>query len=46
MDYYKCEQCGKVFDEFEMNYAAAAIDKKELCKKCRKYLDLRGRNEV
>jgi len=36
MDYYKCEQCGKVFDEFEMNYKQAQIDKKCLCADCRK----------
>ena len=38
MDYYKCENCGIVFDEFEMNYAEACIDKEELCRKCRKEL--------
>lgn len=35
MDYYKCEQCGKTFDEFEMNYKAAQLDKKCLCRDCR-----------
>ena len=35
MDYYKCEQCGKTFDEFEMNYKAAQTDKKCLCGDCR-----------
>lgn len=34
-DYYKCERCGEVFDEFEMNYKEAQIDKKTLCRKCR-----------
>lgn len=34
--WYKCEQCGAAFDEFEMNYRAAMKDKKTLCKKCRK----------
>ena len=34
-DYYKCENCGKIFDEFEMNYKAAQIDKRELCRDCR-----------
>ena len=34
-DYYKCEKCSKVFDEFEMNYRASQIDKKELCRSCR-----------
>lgn len=38
MDKYKCERCGIIFDEFEMNYAEACIDKKELCRKCRKIL--------
>lgn len=36
MDYYRCEKCNKVFDEFEMNYRDAQIDKKTLCGKCRK----------
>lgn len=35
MDYYKCTNCGKVFDEFEMNYQEAQIDKKFWCSKCR-----------
>ena len=35
LDYYKCEECGRRFDEFEMNYAAAQEDKKCLCSKCR-----------
>lgn len=35
MDYYKCEDCGCVFDEFEMNYRDSQIDKKTLCRKCR-----------
>lgn len=34
-DKYKCENCGKVFDEFEMNYREAQKDKKCLCKDCR-----------
>ena len=37
-DYYKCEQCGKVFDEFEMNYRDAQLDKQCLCRECRKKL--------
>lgn len=36
MDYYKCENCGKMFDEFEMNFQAVQIDKKCLCDHCRK----------
>jgi len=36
MDYYKCEKCGKVFDEFEMDYALACIDKRCLCRDCHK----------
>jgi len=39
MDIYKCEGCGEIFDEFEMNFKAAQEDKKELCRKCRKQLD-------
>ena len=35
MDYYKCEDCGKAFDEFEMDFKAAQEDKKTLCKDCR-----------
>lgn len=35
MDYYKCENCSKVFDEFEMNYRAAQVDKKCWCRACR-----------
>ncbi len=42
-DYYKCESCGIVFDEFEMNYKAAQEDKKCLCAKCRKTLEREGK---
>lgn len=35
MDYYKCEKCDKMFDEFEMNYRESQIDKRVLCEKCR-----------
>jgi len=35
MDMYKCEKCGKMFDEFEMNYRNAQIDKRCLCSSCR-----------
>jgi DNA-directed RNA polymerase subunit RPC12/RpoP len=35
MDYYSCERCGKQFDEFEMNFRLAQIDKKCWCKNCR-----------
>jgi len=38
MDYYKCDQCGKIFDEFEMNFKESQIDKRTLCDKCRKEL--------
>lgn len=38
MDYYTCESCNKQFDEFEMNFKMAQIDKKTLCKKCRQKL--------
>ena len=35
MDYYKCKNCGKRFDEFEMNFRLAQIDKKCWCEACR-----------
>ena len=35
MDYFKCEKCGKVFDEFEMNFKAAQEDKRCWCRECR-----------
>jgi DNA-directed RNA polymerase subunit RPC12/RpoP len=35
MDIYKCEKCGIIFDEFEMDYKQAQIDKKCLCEECR-----------
>ena len=38
MDYYKCEECRKVFDEFEINFKETQIDKKILCRNCRKSL--------
>lgn len=38
MDWYKCESCGKSFNEFEMNYREAQIDKKCLCRECREKL--------
>jgi DNA-directed RNA polymerase subunit RPC12/RpoP len=34
MDYYKCENCGKIFDEFEMNFKRAQDTKETLCRKC------------
>jgi hypothetical protein len=40
MDYYKCENCGKMFDEFEMNYLMAQVDKKCLCDNCRKNMKI------
>jgi hypothetical protein len=36
MDIYKCERCNEIFDEFEMNYKQAQIDKQCLCDECRK----------
>lgn len=36
MDYYKCEKCQEVFDEFEMNFKEAQKDKKTLCDNCRR----------
>jgi DNA-directed RNA polymerase subunit RPC12/RpoP len=38
MDYYKCENCEKIFDEFEMNFKVAQEDKKTLCSSCRSKL--------
>ncbi len=38
MDYYKCESCGKIFDDSEMNFAASEVDKKCLCNVCRNNL--------
>jgi DNA-directed RNA polymerase subunit RPC12/RpoP len=40
MDHYKCEKCGKIFDEFEMNFRLAQIDKKCWCENCRTEEDL------
>lgn len=46
MDYYKCENCGEVFDEFEMNFSLAQIDKKCWCEKCRNKLSSINSNMV
>ena len=37
MDFYRCENCQVVFDEFEMDYRAIQQDKRTLCGCCRKY---------
>ena len=43
MDYYKCDKCGKVFDEFEMDFKFAQEHKKTLCENCKKeYLECLG----
>lgn len=34
MDKFKCEKCGKIFDEDEANYNFMASVGKELCDKC------------
>lgn len=34
MDYFKCDKCGKVFDEFETNFNKSAIHGKTLCIEC------------
>lgn len=44
MDYYKCEVCKTVFDEFEMNYRSTQEDKQILCNKCRRTI-LKERDE-
>ena len=46
MDYYKCENCGKVFDEFEMNYRAAQVDKKCWCRACREAAQHRVQSDL
>ena len=35
MDYYKCDKCGRVFDEFEMDYKFAQEESVTLCRKCK-----------
>jgi len=35
MDYFKCDKCGRVFDEFEMDFKFAQDAKCTLCHKCR-----------
>lgn len=34
MDYFKCEKCGEVFDEFEMDFKYASEHGECLCKNC------------
>ena len=34
MDTFKCEQCGKIFDEFEADYNFMSTQGKELCQEC------------
>lgn len=36
MDYYKCEKCGIIFDEFELNFNFAQIEGKCFCERCEK----------
>ena len=38
-DYYKCKKCGKVFDEFEMNYLYASTNGVCLCHECIKEIE-------
>jgi len=33
-DYYKCEECGTVFTEWEMNFKYASENGKCLCQEC------------
>ena len=35
MDYFKCDKCGRVFDEFEMDFKFVQDAKCTLCRKCR-----------
>lgn len=34
MDYFKCENCGKTFNEFKMDFNKASKFGKTLCRKC------------
>ena len=34
MDYFKCERCGEVFDEFKMDFRYASEHGECLCSKC------------
>lgn len=35
MDYYKCEKCGKIFNEFDMDFRFAQEESVTLCQKCK-----------
>ena len=34
MDKFKCEKCGKIFDEFEADYNFMSTKGKEYCSEC------------
>jgi len=36
MDYYKCDKCGRIFDEFELDFNFAQEKSITLCRKCKK----------
>ena len=36
MDYYKCDKCGRIFDEVEMDFKFAQEKSITLCRKCKK----------
>jgi len=35
MDCYKCDKCGSIFDEFEMDFKFAQEEGVTLCRKCK-----------
>ncbi len=44
MDYYKCDKCGRVFDEFEMDFRFAQEEGVTLCQKCKEEYQYGGKN--
>ena len=36
IDYFKCERCERIFDEFEADYNFMSREGRELCPECRK----------
>jgi len=35
MDYYKCDKCGRIFDEFEMDFKFTQEEGITLCQECK-----------